>query len=128
MPNQRLNLTELAESIPGKLAAGEKIGVVGRTGVSYGAHLYFQVDIDGKPVAARTARYFFERLSPFALKTLAGLVALSFVLPYAWCRYLCPYGALLRLASLAAKWPVRVSASSARPRSSGSSRSATTRS
>ena len=32
------------------LAAGDKIGVVGRTGVSYGAHLYFQVDINGAPV------------------------------------------------------------------------------
>lgn len=32
------------------LAAGEKIGVVGRTGVSYGAHLYFQVEINGTHV------------------------------------------------------------------------------
>jgi murein DD-endopeptidase MepM/ murein hydrolase activator NlpD len=32
------------------LAAGEKIGVVGRTGVSYGAHLYFQVEINGAHV------------------------------------------------------------------------------
>jgi polyferredoxin len=44
--------------------------------------------------------YFFERLSPFALAVLAGLAALSFVLPYFWCRYLCPYGALLGPASL----------------------------
>jgi len=39
--------------------------------------------------------YFFERLSPVALGVLAGLVLLSVVVPYAWCRYLCPYGALL---------------------------------
>ena len=39
--------------------------------------------------------YFFERLSPFALKLVAVLVVLSMVVPYAWCRYLCPYGALL---------------------------------
>ena len=39
--------------------------------------------------------YFFERLSPFALKVLLGLVGLSVVVPYFWCRYLCPYGALL---------------------------------
>jgi len=32
------------------LAAGEKIGVVGRTGVSYGAHLYFQVEVNGTRV------------------------------------------------------------------------------
>ncbi len=31
--------------------------------------------------------YFFERASPFALKVIAGLVVLSMVVPYAWCRY-----------------------------------------
>jgi NAD-dependent dihydropyrimidine dehydrogenase PreA subunit len=44
--------------------------------------------------------YFFERLSPFALKVILGLVAFSIVVPYAWCRYLCPYGALLGALSL----------------------------
>jgi polyferredoxin len=44
--------------------------------------------------------YFFERLTPFALKVLAGLVLLSMVVPFAWCRYLCPYGALLGALSL----------------------------
>jgi polyferredoxin len=44
--------------------------------------------------------YFFERLSPFALKALLGLVVLSVVVPYFWCRYLCPYGALLGALSL----------------------------
>jgi len=44
--------------------------------------------------------YFFERLTPFALKVLAALVFLSMVVPYAWCRYLCPYGALLGVLSL----------------------------
>jgi NAD-dependent dihydropyrimidine dehydrogenase PreA subunit len=43
---------------------------------------------------------FFERLSPFALKVLASLAVLSFVIPYFWCRYLCPYGALLGALSL----------------------------
>jgi len=32
------------------VAAGEKLGVVGRTGVSYGAHLYFQMEIKGERV------------------------------------------------------------------------------
>lgn len=32
------------------VAAGEKLGVVGRTGVSYGAHLYFQMEINGERV------------------------------------------------------------------------------
>jgi polyferredoxin len=44
--------------------------------------------------------YFFERLSPLALGVLVGLAALSVLVPYFWCRYLCPYGALLGLASL----------------------------
>jgi NAD-dependent dihydropyrimidine dehydrogenase PreA subunit len=44
--------------------------------------------------------YFFERLSPFALKVLLGLGVASVVVPYFWCRYLCPYGALLGFASL----------------------------
>lgn len=43
---------------------------------------------------------FFTDISPFALKVLIGLVALSFVVPYFWCRYLCPYGALLGAFSL----------------------------
>jgi NAD-dependent dihydropyrimidine dehydrogenase PreA subunit len=44
--------------------------------------------------------YFFERLTPFALKVLAALALLSMVLPFFWCRYLCPYGALLGSLSL----------------------------
>lgn len=38
---------------------------------------------------------FFAHLSDFALKTLLALVALSLLVPHFWCRYLCPYGALL---------------------------------
>ena len=44
--------------------------------------------------------HFFERLSPFALKVLVGLAVLSVAVPYSWCRYLCPYGALLGALSL----------------------------
>ncbi len=43
---------------------------------------------------------FFANLSPFALRALIALALLSIVIPYAWCRYLCPYGALLGLLSL----------------------------
>jgi murein DD-endopeptidase MepM/ murein hydrolase activator NlpD len=32
------------------IVAGEKLGVVGDTGVTYGAHLYFEMLVDGKPV------------------------------------------------------------------------------
>ena len=44
--------------------------------------------------------YFFEQISPFGLRVLLALVGLSIVIPYFWCRYLCPYGALLGAASL----------------------------
>lgn len=44
--------------------------------------------------------YFFERLSPAGWTVMAALVALSVLVPYAWCRYLCPYGALLGALSL----------------------------
>jgi polyferredoxin len=43
---------------------------------------------------------FFEHLSPTAAIVLGALVPLSIVVPYFWCRYLCPYGALLGLLSL----------------------------
>lgn len=44
--------------------------------------------------------YFFEHISPFGLKVILALTGLSIVIPYFWCRYLCPYGALLGALSL----------------------------
>ena len=44
--------------------------------------------------------YFFEHLSPTAVKVLLGLGGLSLLVPYFWCRYLCPYGGLLGALSL----------------------------
>jgi len=38
---------------------------------------------------------FFAHITPFALYVTLGLFILSFLIPYFWCRYLCPYGALL---------------------------------
>ena len=43
---------------------------------------------------------FFTRMSTLTAQVLAVLVGLSFVVPYFWCRYLCPYGALLGPLSL----------------------------
>jgi polyferredoxin len=43
---------------------------------------------------------FFLDLSTFAAGVLVALVVLSVVVKNFWCRYLCPYGALLGLASL----------------------------
>ncbi len=44
--------------------------------------------------------YFFTDLSTTSIWVLSILTILSFVLPYFWCRYLCPYGALIGLVSL----------------------------
>ena len=44
--------------------------------------------------------YFFERLSLAGGLTLAALALVSVLVPYFWCRYLCPYGALLGAVSL----------------------------
>jgi len=44
--------------------------------------------------------FFFAQITPFAAKVLLGLIVLSLVIPYFWCRYLCPYGALLGVISL----------------------------
>jgi len=57
-------------------------------------------------VADAKMYFFFAHLSPLAAGVIAALLLLSLAVPYFWCRYLCPYGALLVPASLAA--PLRV--------------------
>lgn len=43
---------------------------------------------------------FFTEMSEITFWALTVLVFLSFILPYFWCRYLCPYGALLGFTSI----------------------------
>lgn len=43
--------------------------------------------------------YFFTNMSDVTFWTLVILVMLSILIPYFWCRYLCPYGALLGMLS-----------------------------
>lgn len=43
---------------------------------------------------------FFTNITPLALNVTIALVVLSLLVPYFWCRYLCPYGALLGFSSL----------------------------
>jgi polyferredoxin len=56
--------------------------------------------------------YFFLHISPTALSIITILMAASIVLRNPFCRFLCPYGALLGLASLLS--PLRVSRDSER--------------
>lgn len=51
--------------------------------------------------------YFFAHISTLAATVLAVLVLLSFLVPYFWCRYLCPYGALLGVLSWLSPLKVR---------------------
>lgn len=44
--------------------------------------------------------HFFTRMSPVAAWVMAFLVAASFFIRNFWCRYLCPYGALMNLLAL----------------------------
>ncbi|RLD90095.1 MAG: FeS-binding protein [Bacteroidetes bacterium] len=44
--------------------------------------------------------YFFKNISAFAFRVLVVLVILSILIRNFWCRYLCPYGALLGALSL----------------------------
>ncbi|MDH4338334.1 MAG: 4Fe-4S binding protein [Candidatus Krumholzibacteria bacterium] len=55
---------------------------------------------------------FFANISAFALKVMAVLVALSVVIPFFWCRFLCPYGALLGLFSLVS--PLKITRTASR--------------
>jgi polyferredoxin len=43
--------------------------------------------------------YFFTKMSETTFWSLAILIGLSVAIPFFWCRYLCPYGALLGMIS-----------------------------
>ncbi|BCR04356.1 (Fe-S)-binding protein [Desulfuromonas versatilis] len=51
--------------------------------------------------------HFFLDMSPTALAVIGGLAALSALYPNFWCRYLCPYGALVGLAALPGPLKIR---------------------
>lgn len=54
---------------------------------------------------------FFTNISMFALKVLLALAALSLLIPHVWCRFLCPYGALLGVVSFVSPLKVTRTAS-----------------
>lgn len=51
--------------------------------------------------------HFFTRMSMTTVVVLASLTFLSLIYKNFWCRYLCPYGALLGLASLVSPFKIR---------------------
>jgi polyferredoxin len=51
--------------------------------------------------------YFFTRMSLTTMVVLGGLTLFSLVFKNFWCRYLCPYGALLGLLSFASPFKIR---------------------
>jgi polyferredoxin len=56
--------------------------------------------------------YFFTQMSETTFWVLAILVGLSIAIPYFWCRYLCPYGALLGAVSWLSPYKIRRNLSS----------------
>jgi polyferredoxin len=56
--------------------------------------------------------HFFLRMSTTALIVVAVLILLSVVIKNFWCRYLCPYGAVMSLASLVSPFKIRRDAES----------------
>jgi polyferredoxin len=50
---------------------------------------------------------FFKEIGGVGLTVLAVLIALSMLIQNFWCRYLCPYGALLGLWSMLSPWKIR---------------------
>jgi polyferredoxin len=51
--------------------------------------------------------FYFTRMSALVMGVLAALVLLSVIYKNFWCRYLCPYGALVGILSLASPWKIR---------------------
>ncbi|MCF7904185.1 MAG: 4Fe-4S binding protein [Candidatus Marinimicrobia bacterium] len=55
---------------------------------------------------------FFAQISPFAAYVTIGLLVFSLVIPYFWCRYLCPYGALMGVIGLVSPFKIKRNAQS----------------
>ncbi|GAB4029953.1 MAG: hypothetical protein Fur0012_05110 [Elusimicrobiota bacterium] len=51
--------------------------------------------------------YFFADITPFALSVVAVLFALTFFFNFFWCRYLCPYGALMALSGILSPFRIK---------------------
>lgn len=49
---------------------------------------------------------FFTQIDPVSLYIILGLVVLGFLVSGFWCRFLCPYGALVALVSFVAPWKI----------------------
>ncbi len=65
------------------------------------------LDSDYNKVADIKMYYFFANISSFALKTIIVLFILSFFFNFFWCRYLCPYGALMAIAGFLSPFKIK---------------------
>lgn len=65
------------------------------------------LDSDYNLIADAKMYFFFAHISPAAAWIITALTLLTFAVPYFWCRYLCPYGALLTPLSLAGPLKIR---------------------
>ncbi|WP_144034084.1 Putative electron transport protein YccM [Sporomusa silvacetica DSM 10669] len=50
---------------------------------------------------------FFLNPSPLMIKVIGSLVVMTILIPFFWCRYLCPYGALLNIAAIFSPLQIR---------------------
>ncbi len=65
------------------------------------------LDSDYNKVADIKMYYFFAEISAFSLEVIIALLVLSFLFNFFWCRYLCPYGALMALFGLLSPFKIK---------------------
>lgn len=65
------------------------------------------LDSDYNKISDIKMYYFFRNISSFGLKVIISLIILSFFFNFFWCRYLCPYGALMALSGFFSPFKIK---------------------